>query len=266
MLKKRTIPVAYRLLLLGLVILCTSCAARQLTPTVSGQKQAPTSVLEIATIPSKTGDETQAVTIAPPSPESQPEASTKEESADNLQKIPAASPTPIQPTSQQPQFDRFVDQVKNGNPKQIVGVFIENVLALRVIQQPPNNSNYVSNVKGVTTQFLLAYQISGNIGLLAHNYLSGNLFFKITPGDIAQIIYGDGNVEEYEVTEYHEYQALIPDSPNSDFVDLDTGEKLSAGDLFNQVYSGSQRLIFQTCIAQDNIDTWGRLFVISFPY
>jgi hypothetical protein len=159
-----------------------------------------------------------------------------------------------------------VDQVKNDNPKQIVGVYVEKVLALRVVQQPPNDSNYVSSVKGVATQFLLVYQVAGNIGLLAHNYLSGELFFNIKIGNIAQLIYGDGRVEEYEVRDYHEYQALSPNSPTSDFIDLATGEKLTAGQLFQRVYTGEHRLVFQTCINRDDNATWGRLFVLSFPY
>ncbi len=165
-----------------------------------------------------------------------------------------------------PEFDSFVERIKNGNAEQVVGIYIENVLALRVVQQPPDDPNYVSNVKGVATQFALAYQVAGNVGLLAHNYLSGALFFDIKNGNIAQLVYGDGRVDEYEVTDYHEYQALTPDSPTSDFLDLSTGETLSASDLFNRIYTGEHHLVFQTCIAQDNIDTWGRLFVLSFPY
>jgi len=176
------------------------------------------------------------------------------------------APQSTQQTQIRPIFDRFVEQVKNGNAEQVVGVYVENILSLRVIQQPPDDPNYVSNIKGVATQFALAYTIAGNIGLLAHNYLSGALFFHIKNGDLAQIVYGDGRVEEYEVTDYHEYQALTPNSPTSDFLDLTTGEQLSANDLFTRVYTGEHRLVFQTCINQDNIDTWGRLFVLSFPY
>lgn len=178
---------------------------------------------------------------------------------------PLATPSDTQ-TQIRPVFDRFVDQVKNGNAEQVVGVYIDNILSLRVVQQPPDDPNYVSNIKGVATQFSLAYTVAGNIGLLAHNYLSGALFFNIKQGDLAQLVYGDGRVDDYEVTDYREYQALTPNSPTSEFIDLTSGEQLSANDLFSRIYTGEHRLVFQTCINQDNVDTWGRLFVLSFPY
>jgi hypothetical protein len=159
-----------------------------------------------------------------------------------------------------------VEQVKNGNSNQIVGVYVDNVLALRVVQQPPSKPAFVSNIKGTATQFLLAYTVAGNVGLLAHNYLSGGLFFQLKPGDVVQLIYGDGAVWEYEVGDIQEYQALNPTSPTSDFINLATGETLSANDLFNRIYSGAHHLAFQTCIQRDNLDTWGRLFVIAPPY
>jgi hypothetical protein len=175
-------------------------------------------------------------------------------------------PTPNSATPEKPPFDRFVELVKNGNSNQIVGVYVENVLALRVVQQPPSNPAFVSNIMGTATQFLLAYTVAGNIGLLAHNYLSGGLFFQLKPGDVVQLIYGDGAVWEYEVGEIQEYQALNPNSPTSDFLNLATGETLSANDLFNRIYIGQHHLAFQTCIQRDNLDTWGRLFVIAPPY
>jgi hypothetical protein len=198
----------------------------------------------------------QEVTLQPENGSTQP--------APQTDGLPTPQSTPQ--TQIRPIFDRFVEQVKNGNAEQVVGVYVDNILSLRVIQQPPDDPNYVSNIKGVATQFALAYTIAGNIGLLAHNYLSGALFFNIKTGDLAQLVYGDGRVEEYEVTDYHEYQALTPNSPTSDFLDLTTGEQLSANDLFTRIYTGEHRLVFQTCINQDNIDTWGRLFVLSFPY
>jgi len=169
------------------------------------------------------------------------------------------------PTAEKPPFDQFVEKVKNGNPAQVVGVYMEDIFRLRVVQQPPNQPNFVSPVMGVATQFLLAFKVAGNIGLLAHNYLSGQYFFFLTPGYITQIINGDGNVTDYEVAEIYEFQALSPTSPTSDFIDLDTNQRLSASALFNKMYMGEHHLTFQTCIAQGNQDSWGRLFVVAYP-
>jgi len=164
-----------------------------------------------------------------------------------------------------PTFDAFVSTVKNGKADQIVGVYVQDVLALRVVQQPPNRPDFVSIRSGDATQFLLAFTFAGNTGLLAHNFLSGKLFFNLKAGDVVEIIYGDGSVQEYEVDQIESFQALKPDSPTSDFLDLAGGDKLTASDLFYRVYGGDHHVTFQTCIDQDNNSQWGRFFVMANP-
>jgi hypothetical protein len=169
-------------------------------------------------------------------------------------------------------FDSFVVSVKNGKPEEIVGVYVQNVLALPVIQQPsdsngkPLDPGFVSRNDNEATQFLYAYIFAnGNIGLIAHNFLAGRFFFDLTEGDPVELIYGDGSVEEYVINHIEEYQALFPESATSDFVDLITGETISATDLFTRVYGGEKRVTFQTCVDRDNNASWGRLFPIAFP-
>ncbi len=83
--------------------------------------------------------------------------------------------------------------------------------------------HYVSTVDNTLTQFGEASQF-GNVGLLAHNYLSGNFFFQLTTGMVIQLVYGDGRIETYQVTHIYRYRATSPNSVSSDFVDLDTQE------------------------------------------
>jgi hypothetical protein len=175
--------------------------------------------------------------------------------------IPPAADT----STHQPAFDAFVSKVKNGNANQVVGVYVENVMALRVVQQPPNQPDYVSVRNGEATQFLLAFSFAGNTGLLAHNFLSGKLFFNLKEGDVVEVVYGDGSIQEYEIDKIESYQALNPDSPTSDFLDVSNGETLSATDLFYRVYGGDHHVTFQTCIAQGNNSQWGRFFVLANP-
>lgn len=163
-----------------------------------------------------------------------------------------------------PRYGDFITTVSNGDASVIRGVFVPNVLALRVQQQPDNNDGYVSSVLGVATQFRLAAQ-SGVTGLLAHNYISGDLFFDLEIDQEVNIVYGDGSVQRYIISEIYEYQALQPNSTFSDFIDLETNQKLSSTQLFNQVYTGENHVTFQTCIAKDGNLTWGRLFVIATP-
>lgn len=170
-----------------------------------------------------------------------------------------ATPTPLQGLV----FDKFAKSLKNGNAKQVVGVYVDTVLALRVIQQPSNNAGYVSPLPGIATYFAMVRQRTGNTGLLAHNYLAGKLFPDLKAGQMVTLIYGDGGTEEYLVEKSEEYQALNPTSPSSSFVNLANGDRLSATSLFNRVYGGSTRTTFQTCITQGADRSWGRLFVIA---
>lgn len=169
-------------------------------------------------------------------------------------------------------FDAFVARVKNGRADKIVGVYVQDVLALPVIQQPsdangnPINPGFVSENDDEATQFLYAYIFAdGNIGLIAHNYLAGRYFFNLQIGDLVELIYGDGRVEEYVISEMPSYRALSPRSTTSDFEDLQTGAIMTSTELFYRVYGGEKRVTFQTCIARDNDTEWGRFFPIAFP-
>lgn len=172
---------------------------------------------------------------------------------------PLPTPTPLPP----PFLDTFIENLKNGNAGQVVGVYVEDVLSLRVVQQPSSDAAYVSTIPNTATYFSMVRNVTGNTGLLAHNYLAGAYFFDLTPGQRVTLIYGDGTTDEYIVSNIDEFQALSPNSPTSNFVSLSSGETLSSTDLFYRVYSGGTRTTFQTCIAQGNEDSWGRLFVIA---
>lgn len=162
-----------------------------------------------------------------------------------------------------PVFDQFVQSVVNGESNQRVGVFVENLFSYPIIQQPANQPAYISSSAGEVTEFRIVRQQTGNEGLIAHNYLAGSQFFSLKPGDIAEIVLGDGSVIEFEIYAVEDYQALTPNSPTSDFLDLATGAKLSASDLFYRVYGGDLTLTFQTCINRNNLSTWGRTFIIG---
>jgi hypothetical protein len=143
-------------------------------------------------------------------------------------------------------------------------VDVAGVLALPVIQQPPGDTGYVSPLDGEVTQFGMAAHF-GNIGLLAHNHLSGRLFSQLAIGQEVRLEYGNGRTERYLITQIMQFEALEPTSPYSAFRDLDTAEILSAEKLFRKVYGGDRHVTFQTCIAGPGSLSWGRLFVIAVP-
>ncbi len=210
---------------------------------------------------------TQALPLYTPTP-----VPTQSEVALPAPDVSVAVPIPSPAAASDRVFDAFVERVINGRADKIVGVYVQNVLALPVIQQPsdqngnPINPGFVSERDEEATQFLYAYIFAdGNIGLIAHNYLAGRYFFDLQIGDLVELVYGDGRVEEYVISELPSYQALSPRSTTSDFVDLVTGNVLTSTELFYRVYGGEKRVTFQTCIARDNDTEWGRLFPIAFP-
>jgi len=158
----------------------------------------------------------------------------------------------------------FAAQLENGEAQTLRGVFIHDQFSLPILQQNGQGAGYVSSVDGALTQFGLADQF-GNVGLLAHNYLSGRLFFGLEPGQLVFLIYGDGRLETYRISEIQQYQALSPTSPYSDFIELNSGQYLDANSLFTRVYRGDRHITFQTCIAQDGVASWGRIFIIASP-
>jgi len=167
-------------------------------------------------------------------------------------------------TARLPDFTVFSQAVQNGKVDSLRGVYIPNVLALPIVQQPSGNAGYVSSNDGQATQFAMASQF-GNVGLLAHNYLSGKSFSQIAVGQEVRLVYGDGRVEYFVVTEILQYQALQPNSPWSSFRDLNDNTTLNAEQMFKRVYTGDRHLTFQTCIQAEGISSWGRLFVVAVP-
>src|SRR6266542_1807672 len=155
-----------------------------------------------------------------------------------------------------PSFSDFSRSVQNGKANELRGVYVPNVLALPVVQQPADSPYYVSSHKGEATQFSIASQY-GNIGLLAHNNLSGESFSKLSVGQEVELVYENGGVEDFVITKVLRFQALQPQSQQSSFLDLDNSETLSANQMFNRVYTGSRHLTFQTCIKENGDASWG---------
>src|SRR6266498_1305775 len=163
-----------------------------------------------------------------------------------------------------PTFADFSKTIQNGDAKAVRGVYVADVLAQPIIQQPAGSPGYVSSTDGVVTQFGMASQY-GNIGLLAHNHLSGRFFSQLTVGQEVRLVYGDGSTEVFVISEILQYQALQPTSPYSSFRSLSKDETLSAEQMFKRVYFGDRHVTFQTCINAHGNNSWGRLFVIAVP-
>ena len=158
------------------------------------------------------------------------------------------------------------DDSHDNNPSELLyELYIDRNTSFRIVQQPVGKGNFVTNLPDFVTEFQLASNY-GSIGILAHNYLAGQYFFQISRGQKLKLIYSDKSTSSFIVTKVQQYQALSPNSPTSNFVDLNTGEYLTASQLFKRIYSNQTgNLILQTCIFNDQNPTWGRLFVIAEP-
>lgn len=182
--------------------------------------------------------------------------------------IPIQEPPPAaqQAAPVAPDLQTFAAAVTNGDPAAVTGVYAEGIFALQVRQQPYDNYNYIADEDGTVTQYARPTQF-GVTGLLAHNTLSGRLFFKLRNDNQLTLVFGDGRLVHYRIRELQNYQALSPYDTRSDFVDLNnpSAQLLSHTELYQRVYTSPATLVLQTCIEANGEPTWGRLFVIADP-
>lgn len=171
---------------------------------------------------------------------------------------------PAKPVSAPLVPSEFINSVANNQTGVVTGIHAPGVFSLPVMQQPEGQPGYVSERNQMITQFGITSAYN-NIGLLAHNFLSGKEFFKLTKGQDIVVVYGDRKLETYRIVSIQRYQALDPHSFTSDFIDLDDPKqtRMTSGDLFNRVYTKENFVVFQTCIAANGNASWGRLFILA---
>jgi hypothetical protein len=163
--------------------------------------------------------------------------------------------SPVYAASSSITLNDFAAAIKSTDATKLVGVFVEDILAVRVVQQ--SSAGYVSSISNTVTQFSLAKQY-GSIGFLAHNYLAGSRFSELKSGAEIVLVYGDGSTKTFKVIAIKKYQALSPKDPYSQFVSLDNPDTtLTSTELFKETYG--------TCITNNGETAWGRLFIIASP-
>ena len=161
-----------------------------------------------------------------------------------------------------PDMQAFILSVTTGQSGVPTGVYVPGVLALKIVQQPKDNPAFVSTVPATLTQFAMASSYL-TVGLLAHNFLAGAQFADMQVNQDIILVYGDGSLKNFKVSEIRSYQALSPNNPYSNFISTDSNNTLTSEDVFKQVYAKGNQLVFQTCIQKGNEDSWGRLFIIA---
>ncbi len=168
-------------------------------------------------------------------------------------------------TASLPTISHFVQTLDLNATQTVTGIYIPNTFAFNVIQQPGGAPGYVSSDENVITQFRMASEY-GTTGLLAHNHLAGAAFSNVQFGQTIVLVNGDGSLKYYHVTAIERYQALSPNSPYSNFRNLDVEQPdISATQLFMRTYAIKGQLVLQTCIASGDEPSWGRLFILAQP-
>lgn len=163
-------------------------------------------------------------------------------------------------------FYQFIQTITiKQSSKQIVGIIVPKKFILPITQQPAGRPDFVSNEPEVITEFFLAKQY-GSTGLLAHNHLAGHYFSDLALNDLIVLVTAGREYRIYQIQKILSFQALSPNSPYSNFVDLDDPSRyLNAVELFMEVYANKDTLVIQTCIAKDGEPSWGRLFIQAIP-
>jgi hypothetical protein len=135
---------------------------------------------------------------------------------------------------------------------------------LPVRRQPTDNPAWVTIEDDEVTLFDLALDY-GSYGLVAHDYLAGSHFTDIGFGESVILGFEDGRQVSYIIIEVQEYQAVHPQSVTSDFTELLSGERMSVAKVFFRTYGIANRVILQTSIKRDNVEAWGRRFLVAIP-
>jgi hypothetical protein len=162
------------------------------------------------------------------------------------------------------EFERFLEEVTNGDEYTITGIYVAGLFRLRVLQQPPQDAAYVSNEDGTATQFQ-SPALYGVIGMLAHNFLSGKHFYSLVPGQEIRIIYGNGSFRNYQITGFADFERMTRFDIRSDFRDLQTDELVSSRDLFARFYQDGNYLTLQTCLEGEGYSNWGVRMISAVP-
>ena len=163
-----------------------------------------------------------------------------------------------------PSLSAFSRQAACGSPAVLCGVYVPGIMALRIVPQPTGDPGYISTESGTATQFRQANAF-GAIGLLAHNTLSGSAFFSLRLGLPVALVYGDGRVARYQVSDIADFQRLTRADLHSDFIALSNGQTWTAQQVFVRFYETPGRLTLQTCIRQGDAADWGVHFVVADP-
>jgi hypothetical protein len=163
-----------------------------------------------------------------------------------------------------PQLEDFIHRVIDGQSGEPRGLYAPGILALQILPQPAGQPAYIAVQDGTVTRFQNAEPFH-TIGLLAHNFLSGREFFRLHTGEDLVVVFGDGNLKKFKITEIADFQRLNQVDLRSDFLELPGNQRISADQLFSRFYQQPDQLTLQTCIERDGSSNWGVRMIRAVP-
>jgi hypothetical protein len=134
------------------------------------------------------------------------------------------------------------------------------ILLARVV--PQQSPEYVTHGHDTVTQFAPARE-RGTLWFLAHNHEAGAYWSRALIGQATLIVDEQGNTRIYRIDKALQFRAIYPNNPYGDLIDLDTGKRMTAGEVFEKIIDEPGDLVLQTCIEVNGQPDWGRLFLLG---
>mgnify|MGYP005847246307 CR=1 FL=1 len=155
-------------------------------------------------------------------------------------------------------------------PLLLAGYFVhpnDQIGLIPVTGEEPGFNSPALNNRSTLPNFVARIATSGDPDQIAGLFLTGRLELPVLqqPNNNPGFVSSDpDSVTQFRLASQY---ALSPNSPYSNFVNLDDPERkiISVNDLFFSIYAQPGRLILQTCIEADGQPSWGRLFIIAAP-
>jgi hypothetical protein len=143
-------------------------------------------------------------------------------------------------------------------------VTVPNLFSFPISQQPKGKEIFVTSQKNEVTQFRMP-SYTGVTGLIAHNFLAGQQFYRLENGQKFWVQYEGKHLQEYRVTGSYRFKKLDPPNPSSRLIDLQNKQEMSAAQVYDRFYKGEHHVTFQTCLEGDGRLDWGLFFVVGEP-
>jgi hypothetical protein len=242
------------------------------SPHITSAQAVQPPALPIVTISPSAEPEIASDSAAQETPQADPTAfSAQDQPVESQPTQPPPTPAPAAGAqaadNSDPDLASFIASVQTGQPQKVAGVYAPGIFGMPVTGQPGDDETYVSSEENVLTLYSKPGDF-GVVALLAHNYLnSGRVLAHLQPDQEIVLVYGDGNISRYRISSVQYFQAIDPHNNRSDFRDLNGpgGAVISYDQLFKQVYTQTNQLVFQTCLEANGDLSWGRIFISADP-